>query len=238
MYQRGGERKKGRSPVLASPSVQLVGVSRVLGLRNNPALEEYVYLDSFFHTLELGFLLSMQMSYHAQSISLDLSGTGSEGFGALGLSWPLLYSPCLVLDLIPALELHCVVLISKIQKKDICLRKVLPYLLSHILFFLTACHYWQSLAGPTAICLLVFETFTSAPLSLRLLHTSSGDYCWSQETDFVGIGLLCDVGIPNAWAGFWGYVLNLWQPSTGDVHHPCLLYPVGLYKRESAGWGR
>lgn len=154
------------------------------------------------------------------------------------MPWPLPYSPCLLLYLFPAPELYCVVLISRIQKKDICLRKVLPYLLSHIVFLLTACHYGQSLAGSTAVCLLVFETYTSAPLSLRFLHPRSRDYCWNQETNFLGSGLCCDVGIPNAWAGFWGYMLNLCQPNTGGVHHPCLLYPIGLYTRGSTGWRR
>lgn len=98
-------------------------------------------------------------------------------------------------------------LISRIQEKDICLRKVLPYLLCHILFLLTSCHYWQSLAGSTAVCLSVCQC---------LGHTRQTPYLWGFCTPavgtiaevFLGSGLHCDVGIPNAWAVFRGYVLN------------------------------
>lgn len=48
-------------------------------------MEKYVYFG-FFHSLELSFLLCIQTSYHAKSIFIDLSGTGSEGFGVLELS--------------------------------------------------------------------------------------------------------------------------------------------------------
>lgn len=146
------------------------------------------------------------MSYHAQSIYQDLSGTGSEGFGGLGLPWPFPYSPCPHLELIPPPELYCVVLISSFQKEEIYLRKGLPCLLSHMLSLVTSCHYWQSLAGSAALCLSVFGTHTSVPLPLRFLHPSSGDHCC--EADFLGSGLHHDVGIPNAWAVFLGYVLN------------------------------
>lgn len=53
---------------------------------------------------------------------------GWEALGSLVVSIPPPYSPCPLLNLIPALLLYCAVLISRNQIKDFCPRKVLPYL--------------------------------------------------------------------------------------------------------------
>lgn len=201
-------RERGKKRKITSPGFSVntaSGLSTVLGLMCS-SFGGVCWFRWFFPHLELSFLLSIQMSYHAQSIYQDLSGTGSEGFGGLGLPWSLPYSPCPHLELIPPPELYCVVPISSFQKEEIYLRKGLPCLLSHMLSLVTSCHYWQSLAGSAALCLSVFGTHTSVPLPLRFLHPSSGDHCC--ETDFLGSSLHRDVGIPNAWAVFLGYVLN------------------------------
>lgn len=41
---------------------------------------------------------------------------------------PLVDSLCTLLEIIPTLALYCVVLISRGHNKDVCSRKVLPYL--------------------------------------------------------------------------------------------------------------
>lgn len=102
------------------------------------------------------FLFSKQISYYAQSILPDLSGNGSEDLrgGFVLPSWDILWlsvhahfsASFLCLCSCPA------VLVSRSQKKDVCHRKMLPYLHmspfpSHTLLFLSACYCQQPLVG-------------------------------------------------------------------------------------------
>lgn len=84
------------------------------------------------------------------------------------------YSQCSLLSLIPALALHCVVLISREWNKDVCPRKALPCLCmtpapATSCSFPVGCYYQQSLDGSTAIQLSVLWTHTLllAPYLLR-----------------------------------------------------------------------
>lgn len=79
-----------------------------------------------------------------------------DGLDPLLLGQPLVNSPWLLLDLIPAFGLYCVMLMSRSQNKDVCPRKMLSQksvapLFSHILFFLTVLSQQQTLAGSMAI---------------------------------------------------------------------------------------
>lgn len=104
----------------------------------------------------------------------------AEGFKGLWRSWssPTVHTAILT----SSAHLHCSVLVSRSLNKDICLRKALPYLhtvppSNHIPFFLTLCHYQQSLMGSTAIWALVCEICTLSPL-YSWLRQSTGKYFW------------------------------------------------------------
>lgn len=68
----------------------------------------------------------MQVSYHGQPLLPDLSGNCLGALGALNALDPPLQS--IPAYFIPAPQMYGVVLISRRQNKDTCLRKILPYL--------------------------------------------------------------------------------------------------------------
>lgn len=94
------------------------------------------------------FLLSMQISSHAESALPDLSRNGLEPFGGLWWSWPLSQIPCPLLNLF----LHCAVLCcadlqepkqGHLSQESAALALMGPFS-GHILFFPTECSHQQS----------------------------------------------------------------------------------------------
>lgn len=134
-----------------------------------------------------------------QIVLLDLSENRFEGFGGLWWSWwtcTLINSPCLLFDLCPVLELHCVVLISRSQNKGICPRKCchissVPLLPSHHVLYhnillptiLGWLHVYSTIGvWDTHLCLLGFYTVISNTVLIQsIINYSLSEIICSSE---------------------------------------------------------
>lgn len=127
------------------------------------------------------FLTFYASSYNVQFSLLGLSGNGSEPFGGRGgLVFPLLIRPLVHVCFSTSILWLCyVVLVPRTQNKDICPRKVLPYLpcgpfSSPIPLFLTACPCQQSLLA---------LWLSGHRCSRRAIGPSSPGFCKGVSTD-------------------------------------------------------